>query len=105
MVDPPFKRPLRYGVVVRVAPAEKKIGGIIIPEQTQDRRQFEITRGWIVALAPMAFCDREQWPEGTDTPKIGDAVYFDKYGGAQLEKDGEAFRLMEDKVIVGFWDE
>ncbi len=108
-VDPPFKRPLRYLVVVRVAPAEKKIGSIIVPEATQDRRGFEITRGWVTALAPKAFSDAEQWPAGSDTPKVGDAVYFKKYAGAQLEvgpaSDQTAFRVMEDSEIVGFWDE
>lgn len=101
-------RPMQFKLVVEVESVEKITnGGVIIPENTQDRRQFEITRGRIVAIGPAAFTDGNQYPEGTERPQLGDRIWFDKHAGTQIKSKRDhtiLFRIIEDTDVTGIVD-
>lgn len=97
--------PMQFKLVVEVSTVEKiTSGGIIVPDNSADRRQFDITRGKIVAVGPAAFTDNDQYPEGTRVPQVGDVIWFDKHAGTQMKSKRDQtilFRVIEDTDITG----
>lgn len=87
---------------VLVLPIEVKAktdGGIIIPEEARERKEFAVQEGELIAVSPLAFT-YEKWPEGYKPPQVGDRVLFTKYaGGKQKGKDGVEYRLINDKDV------
>jgi chaperonin GroES len=102
-------RPMQFKLVIEVERAEERTkGGIFVPENAQDRRQFEITRGLVVAVGPAAFTDHNQYPEGTERPKVGDRIWFDKHAGTQVKAKRDhslLYRIIEDTDVTGIVDE
>lgn len=82
-------KPLADRVLVAPAPAEEKVGGIIIPDTAKEKPQ----RGKVVAVG-----------QGTkDEPmtlKEGDEVLYGKYAGTELENNGEKFLMMRQSDIL-----
>jgi chaperonin GroES len=71
-----------------VEKAEKTAGGIIIPDTAQDKPQ----QGEVVAVGN----GRKDEPM---TVKVGDIVLFGKYGGTEIELDGDKFLLLKESDI------
>jgi chaperonin GroES len=81
--------PLHDRVIVKPAEkAEKTAGGIIIPDTAQDKPQ----QGEVVAVGN----GRKDEPM---TVKVGDVVLFGKYGGTEIELDGEKLLLLKESDI------
>jgi chaperonin GroES len=81
--------PLHDRVIVKPAEkAEKTAGGIIIPDTVQDKPQ----QGEVVAVGS----GRKDEPL---TVKVGDLVLFGKYGGTEIELDGDKFLLLKESDI------
>lgn len=97
--------PMQFKLVVQVEKVEEKTnGGIFIPENAQDRRQFEITRGVVVAVGPAAFTDERQYPPGSRMPQVGDRIWFDKHAGSQVKGKRDQmilYRVIEDTDVTG----
>lgn len=97
--------PMQFKVVVEVEKSpERTNGGIYVPEQARDRKQFEVTRGVIVAAGPAAFSDHDQYPADSRVPQVGDAIWFDKHAGTQMKRGRDylvTYRVIEDTDIVG----
>jgi chaperonin GroES len=92
--------PLGFAVVVRLDPVEEKTkGGIIIPDSIKDADELSAQEGTLVAAAPAAFDYCSNWPEGY-LPEPGARVLFKRYDGWLHKRDGETFRILEDKSIV-----
>jgi hypothetical protein len=53
----------------------------------------------LVAAAPAAFDYCDKWPEGY-LPKPGARVLFKRFDGWLHKRDGDTFRILEDKSIV-----
>ena len=87
-------RPVKFQVLVKPKEIEDRTaGGIIIPEKARERREREQAEGTLVAFAPAAFTD----PDWIDYPKVGDTVFYDKYGGCIVTgRDGVRYRLLND---------
>jgi chaperonin GroES len=68
--------------------AEKTAGGIIIPDTAQDKPQ----QGEVVAVGN----GRKDEPM---TVKVGDVVLFGKYGGTEIELDGDKLLLLKESDI------
>ncbi len=89
-------RPLHDRVVVRRVDAEEKTkGGIIIPDNAQEKPQ----EGEIVAVGPGA---RDE--AGKLVPpdvKAGDRVLFGKWSGTEVRIDGEDLLIMKEADIMG----
>ena len=82
-------QPLGDRVLVLPAPAEEKIGGIIIPDTAKEKP----LRGKIVA-AGNGTKDEEM------ILKTGDEVLYGKYAGTELEFDGEKYLMMRQSDVL-----
>ena len=82
-------QPLGDRVLVLPAPAEEKIGGIIIPDTAKEKP----LRGKIVA-AGNGTKDEEM------ILKAGDEVLYGKYAGTELEFDGEKYPMMRQSDVL-----
>lgn len=82
-------KPLADRVLVVPAPAEEKVGGIIIPDTAKEKPQ----RGKVVAVG-----------QGTKDEvmvlKENDVVLYGKYAGTELEYDGEKYLIMRQSDVL-----
>ena len=82
-------KPLADRVLVVPAPAEEKVGGIIIPDTAKEKP----LRGKIIA-AGKGTKDEEM------VLKAGDEVLYGKYAGTELELDGEKYLIMRQSDVL-----
>lgn len=79
-------------------------GGIMLPDDVQERITLASETGVIVAIGPEAWkwnTDRTRRRE-SPPPAVGARIYFARYTGQpQQGRDGRTYRLMEDKAIAG----
>ena len=89
-------RPLHDRVLVRRIEAEEKTaGGIIIPDNAQEKP----SEGEIVSVGSGARAE-----DGSITPldvKAGDRVLFGKWSGTEVKLDGEDLLIMKESDIMG----
>ena len=78
-------KPLADRVLVLPAPAEEKIGGIIIPDTAKEKP----LHGKIVGTK-----DEEM------ILKAGDEVLYGKYSGTELEYEGEKYLMMRQSDVL-----
>ena len=82
-------QPLADRVLVLPAPAEEKVGGIIIPDTAKEKP----LNGTIVAVG-----------EGTKDEKMilkeGDSVLYGKYAGTELEYEGKKYLMMRQSDVL-----
>ena len=87
-------KPLADRVLVLPAPAEEKVGGIIIPDTAKEKPQ----RGKVVAVG-----------QGTKDDamilKVGDVVLYGKYAGTEIEYDGEKYLMMRQSDVLAVVEE
>ena len=82
-------KPLGDRVLVVPAPAEEKIGGIIIPDTAKEKP----LHGTIKAVG-QGTKDEEM------VLKAGDEVLYGKYSGTELEFEGEKYLMMRQSVVL-----
>lgn len=82
-------KPLADRVLVLPAPAEEKIGGIIIPDTAKEKP----LRGKVVATGN-GTKDEEM------VLKDGDEVLYGKYAGTELEYDGTKYLIMRQSDVL-----
>lgn len=82
-------QPLADRVLIKPAPAEEKIGGIIIPDTAKEKPMH----GKIVATG-----------NGTKDEEMilkeGDEVLYGKYAGTELEYDGVKYLMMRQSDVL-----
>ena len=82
-------RPLAARVLVLPAPAEEKVGGIIIPDTAKEKP----LHGQIVATG-----------NGTKDEEMilkeGDEVLYGKYSGTELEYEGTKYIMMRQSDVL-----
>ncbi|PIE65492.1 MAG: co-chaperone GroES [Deltaproteobacteria bacterium] len=89
-------RPLHDRVLVkRVEEEQMSRGGIIIPDTAKEKP----IRGRVVATGPGRKIEGGQLR--SLTVKEGDIVLFSKYGGTDVEIDGEDHLIMREDDILG----
>ena len=76
-------KPLADRVLITPAPAEEKIGGIIIPDTAKEKP----LQGTVAAVGN-GTKDEEM------VLKVGDNVLYGKYAGQEIEYKGEKFIVM-----------
>jgi chaperonin GroES len=88
-------RPLDDRVVVNPMAAEEvTAGGIVLPDNAKEKPQ----RGTVVAVGPGKLLDNGQ--RGTLSVAVGDEVIFGKYGGTEIEVDGEDVKILRESDIL-----
>ena len=82
-------KPLADRVLILPAPAEEKVGGIIIPDTAKEKP----LRGKVVASG-----------NGTKDEEMilkeGDTVLYGKYAGTELEYEGTKYLMMRQSDVL-----
>ncbi len=87
--------PLDDRVVVQPLEAEEMTaGGIVLPDTAKERQQ----RGKVVAVGPGRLLDSGE--RSAVSVKVGDEVLFGKYGGTDIEIDGEDVKILRESDIL-----
>ena len=88
-------RPLDDRVVVEAMDAEEMTsGGIVLPDAAQEKPQ----RGTVVAVGPGRMLD--SGARGDLSVTIGDEVIYGKYGGSDVEVDGDEYKILRETDIL-----
>ncbi len=88
-------RPLDDRVVVKPSDAEEiTAGGIVLPDAAQEKPQ----RGKVVAVGAGKLLDSGN--RGELSVALGDEVIYGKYGGSDIEVDGEELKILRESDIL-----
>ena len=88
-------RPLDDRVVVQPLDAEEvTAGGIVLPDAAQEKPQ----RGKVIAVGVGKLLD--SGARGELSVAIGDEVIFGKYGGSEVEVNGEEYKILRESDIL-----
>ena len=88
-------RPLDDRVVVEPIEAEETTaGGIVLPDTAKEKPQ----RGIVVAVGPGRLLDSGQ--RGELSVAVGDEVIYGKYGGSDVEINGEEVKILRESDIL-----
>lgn len=88
-------RPLDDRVVVNPVEAESTTaGGIVLPDSAQEKPQ----RGKVVAVGPGKLLENGE--RGSLSVAVGDEVIYGKYGGTDIEVDGEEVKILRESDIL-----
>ena len=88
-------RPLDDRVVVKPVEAEQTtVGGIVLPDSAKERPQ----RGEVVAVGPGRQLDSGQ--RGELSVDVGDEVIYGKYGGTDIEINGDDVKILRESDIL-----
>ena len=88
-------KPLDDRVVVQPLEAEERTaGGIVLPDAAKEKPQ----RGTVVAIGPGRLLDSGE--RVTISVKVGDQVLFGKYGGTDIEVEGEEVKILRESDIL-----
>ena len=110
LADPGLE-PFGSDVLVQIrTPRTRSAGGLYLPEETRETDLWNTQVAKLIALGPVAFCNRETlhpWPEGA-WARVGEYVRVPKYGGDRWwadvpdSEDGKAlFVLFNDLDLKG----
>ena len=86
-------KPLGDRVLVKPAPAEEKVGGIIIPDTAKEKP----LHGTIVAAGKGTKDEEMQL-------KAGDEVLYGKYSGTEIELEGEKYLMMRQSDVLAVFE-
>ena len=81
-------------VIKRLEAEEKTAGGIVLPDSAQEKPQ----RGKVVAVGVGKLLDSGN--RGELSVAVGDEVIFGKYGGSEVEVDGNEYKIMRESDIL-----
>ena len=87
-------QPLADRVLITPAPAEEKIGGIIIPDTAKEKP----LQGTVVAVG-------EGKKDEEMVLKAGDNVLYGKYAGTEIEFDGTKYMMMRQSDVLAVVEE
>ena len=88
-------KPLDDRVVVQPLSAEETTaGGIVLPDTAKEKPQ----RGNVVAVGPGRLLDSGE--RVAVSVKVGDQVLFGKYGGTDIEVEGEEVKILRESDIL-----
>lgn len=88
-------RPLDDRVVVEpIAAEEMTAGGIVLPDTAKEKPQ----RGTVVAVGPGKLLDSGK--RGELSVSVGDQVIYGKYGGSDIEIDGDEVKVLRESDIL-----
>jgi len=89
-------RPLDDRVLIKPSEAdERTTSGIFLPEGAKEKPMT----GKVIAVGPGKLSD-----DGTRMPVTvtkGDTVLFGKYGGTEIELDGDEYQILRESELLG----
>ena len=88
-------KPLGDKILIRPLEAEAKTkSGIIVPDSAKEKPQ----RGKVVAVGPGRLLDSGQ--RGELSVSVGDEVIYGKYGGTDIEINGDDVKILRESDIL-----
>jgi chaperonin GroES len=88
-------RPLDDRVVVKPIEAEETTaGGIVLPDSAKEKPQ----RGTVLAVRPGRLLDSGK--RGELSVNVGDEVIYGKYGGSDIEINGDDYKILREGDIL-----
>ena len=88
-------RPLDDRVVIRPAVSEEvTAGGIVLPDSAKEKPQ----RGEVVAVGSGRLL--ESGERAALSVEVGDVVIYGKFGGADMEVNGEEVKILRESEIL-----
>ena len=88
-------RPLDDRVVVQPVESEQRTaGGIVLPDSAKEKPQ----RGRVVAVGPGKLLDSGK--RGELSVNVGDEVIYGKYGGTDIELNGDEIKILRESDIL-----
>lgn len=95
MAKGPNLRPLDDRVVVSPLEADEvTAGGIVLPDSAREKPQ----RGKVVAVGAGKLLDSGE--RGALSVSVGDEVIYGKYGGSEVEVDGDELKILRESDIL-----
>lgn len=92
-------RPLDDRLVVQPFEAEERTaGGIVLPDSAREKPQ----QGKVIAVGPGKLLDSGE--RGEMSVKVGDAVFYGKYSGTNVEVNGEDYVILRESDILAVQD-
>ncbi|MFO8012655.1 MAG: co-chaperone GroES [Phycisphaerae bacterium] len=87
--------PLEDRVVVQPLEAEETTkGGIVLPDTAKEKPQ----QGKVIAVGPGKMLESGERAE--PAVKKGDVVVYAKYGGTEIEVDGEEYMILRESDLL-----
>lgn len=88
-------KPLDDRIVIRPVDAEETTaGGIVLPDAAKEKPQ----RGKVLAVGPGRLLDSGE--RVAVSVSLNDEVLFSKYGGTDIEVDGEEVKILRESDIL-----
>jgi chaperonin GroES len=88
-------KPLDDRIVVEQFEAESKTaGGILLPENAKEKP----TRGKVLAVGPGKLLKTGN--RGPLSVKVGDAVFYGKYSGTEVEISGTKYTVLKESDVL-----
>ncbi len=89
-------RPLDDRVVVQPFEAEERTrGGIVLPDTAREKPQ----QGKVIAAGPGKLLEKTG-ERGKMSLKVGDAVFYGKYSGTEIELEGEKYVILRESDVL-----
>ena len=89
-------KPLSDRVIVKQTEAEEKTpSGIYLPDAAKEKP----TKGKIIAVGPGKLDDKGK--RMAPSVRAGDAVYYGKYAGMEIEVDGTKYVILRESDLLG----
>jgi chaperonin GroES len=89
-------RPLDDRVVVEPFEAEERTrGGIVLPDSAREKPQ----QGKVIATGPGKLLEKSG-ERGKMSLKVGDAVFYGKYTGTEIELDGDKYVILRESDVL-----
>jgi chaperonin GroES len=89
-------RPLDDRVVVQPFEAEERTrGGIVLPDTAREKPQ----QGKVIATGPGKLLEKTG-ERGKMSLKVGDAVFYGKYTGTEIEIEGEKYVILRESDVL-----
>lgn len=93
-------RPLDDRVVVEPFEAEERTrGGIVLPDSAREKPQ----QGKVMAAGPGKLLEKTG-ERGKMSLKVGDAVFYGKYSGTEIELDGDKYVILRESDVLAVQD-
>lgn len=77
----------------------KTKGGILMADETIERNSLATVVGYVLAVGPEAYNDKEKFPTGPWCKK-GDWVMIGRYAGTRFRIEGGEVRIINDDEVI-----
>lgn len=77
----------------------KTRGNIHLPEEFVERQSLATVVGYVLAVGPDCYSDREKFSAGAWCKK-GDWILFGRYAGARFKIEGGEVRILNDDEVI-----